>query len=77
VTPIIRAATLPAMTLPAHVPQEFKDAVIAFARTLTRNFAVRIPTNPEDQLKAPMLALLQAAAANVQRAQHRPRRGEG
>jgi hypothetical protein len=54
------------MTLPAYVPQEFKDAVLAFARTLKQNFAVRIPANPEDQLKAPMLTLLEAAAANVQ-----------
>ena len=54
------------MTLPAYVPQEFKDAVTTFARTLKRNFAVPIQANPEDQLKAPMLALLQAATTNVQ-----------
>jgi hypothetical protein len=54
------------MTLPAYVPQEFKDALIGFARALKRNFAVPIEANPEDQLKAPMLDLLRAAAANVQ-----------
>lgn len=54
------------MTLPSHVPQDFKDAVVAFARTLKRNFAVQIPANPEDQLKAPMLTLLQAAVPNLQ-----------
>lgn len=54
------------MTLPAYVPQEFKDALISFAHALKRNFSVAIEANPEDQLKAPILALLKAAAANVE-----------
>ncbi len=54
------------MTLPAHVPQEFKEALVGFARSLKRNFSVPIEANPEDQLKAPTQVLLRAAAATVQ-----------
>lgn len=54
------------MTLPLHIPQNFKDSVIAFARSLKENFDVPIEANPEDQLKAPVQVLIKSAAENVQ-----------
>ena len=35
------------VTLPEHIPQPFKDALDAFAKTLKRNFALPIPADAE------------------------------
>ncbi len=51
----------PEVVPPTYVPQNFKDAISAFAESLKRNFALPIRANPEDQLKAPTLSLLRFA----------------
>jgi Type ISP C-terminal specificity domain len=58
--------TSPSFDILARVPQEFKEAIVKYAEALKRNFAVHIPANPEDQLKAPVQDLLRAVAVNVE-----------
>ena len=53
------------MTLPPHVPPQFKDALKAFAESLQRNFALPVRANPEDQLKQPVQTLLRFFPGNV------------
>lgn len=53
------------MTLPANLPINFRTAAHQFADDLRANFASGIPAQAEDQLKAPVQALLRAVAGNV------------
>ncbi len=53
------------MTLPVNLPAGFRAAAQRFADELRANFAAGIPAQPEDQLKAPVSALIRAVTANV------------
>lgn len=55
-----------AVTLSEHAPTAFKEALVAFAKSLRRNFLVPIEANPEDQLKAPTVDLLRSMGTQVQ-----------
>ncbi len=53
------------MTLPINLPSEFRAAASEFAETLRASFASGMSAQPEDQLKAPVQALLKAVVSNV------------
>ncbi|MDR1145864.1 MAG: N-6 DNA methylase [Verrucomicrobiales bacterium] len=53
------------VTLTMNLPAHFRQAAHRFADALHKNFSASLPAQPEDQLKRPVLDLLEAAAANV------------
>jgi hypothetical protein len=51
--------------LAPSVSGKFEDALKAFADRLTKNFAAKVPANPEDQLKGPLQDLLEQAGKTI------------
>ena len=53
------------MTLPANLPPKFRTAARDFADKLRASFASGMPAQPEDQLKAPVAALIETVTSGV------------
>src|SRR5258707_7338009 len=53
------------MTPAENLPRRFKEALAEYATSIKKNFSALIRANPEDQLRAPVQALLPAVGKRV------------